>query len=80
MGMATPVARGWGCKEVVAALGGGVPTVDAFASASDKRFDRFWSEADDAFDKDWGAEGLLWANSPFGKISSVVSKIIRDKS
>ena len=67
-------------KEVVAALGGGVPTVDAFASASNKRFDRFWSEADNAFDKDWGADGLLWDISPFGKISSVVSNIIRGKA
>ena len=31
-------------KKVVAALRGCLPTVDAFASESNKRFERFWAE------------------------------------
>ena len=54
-------------SEVVTYLDGGVPTVDAFASETNKRFEKFWSVQDDAFDKDWRVEKLLWINPPFDK-------------
>ena len=67
-------------SEVVTYLDGGVPTVDAFASETNKRFEKFWSVQDDAFDKDWGVEKLLWINPPFDKIGAVVQKIIKEKA
>ena len=44
---------------IIASLGAGTPTVDAFASAVNARFPRFWTRQDDAFSKDWGTEELL---------------------
>ena len=67
-------------SEVVKSLDAGVPTVDAFASETNKRFAKFWSVTDDAFEKDWGQEDLLWINAPFQKISQVVQKVVKEKA
>ena len=67
-------------SEVVKALDAGIPTVDAFASETNKRFAKFWSVKEDAFEKDWSQEDLLWINAPFQKISEVVQKVVKEKA
>ena len=37
---------------IIASLGAGTPTVDAFASSVNARFPRFWTRQNDAFSKD----------------------------
>ena len=65
---------------IIASLGAGTPTVDAFASAVNARFPRFWTRQDDAFSKDWGTEELLWINPPFEHFARVIRKIAVDSA
>ena len=63
-------------RDKVVAWAGFTPTVDAFASAKNKRFPRHW---EDAFEEDWSSE-ILWANPPFSRLSEVVDKICLEQA
>ena len=58
-------------RNTIVAWAGITPTVDAFASAKNKRFPRHWK---DAFQEDWSSE-ILWANPPFSRMPEVIDKI-----
>ena len=58
-------------RNKIVAWAGITHTVDAFASAKNKRFPRHW---EDAFQEGWSSE-ILWANPPFSRMPEVIDKI-----
>ena len=63
-------------RDKIVAWAGITPTVDAFASAKNKRFPRHW---EDAFREDWSSE-ILWANPPFSRMPEVIDKICLERA
>ena len=63
-------------RDKIVAWAGITPTVDAFASPTNKRFPLHW---EDAFQEDWSSE-ILWAKPPFLRMPEVIDKICLERA
>ena len=63
-------------RDKIVNFAGFTPTVDAFASETNKRFPKHW---EDAFGEDWSSE-ILWMNPPFSMLSDVLDKICLEQA